>query len=677
MGVGFWPGAIAAWCYPFTGFFVFWQGYQTANSVYWFPWLLLAVDRTVQGRRLADAIGLSLATAMVLLSGHADVAVQALLASGLFAVWRLFYGFKTGWLQPATRNAAMRLALGWFVGFLIAAPHLLPLLAYSQTSARMARRTAGAEERPPVGLKALPQTVLPDVYGSIRAGSYRLTRDNEQESTAAAYAGVVATLLLAPIAWCSRRRRSLNLFWTGASVFALSWLLNIPGFVQLFRLPGLNILSHNRLVFIVNLAVLAMAAVGLETLRKEAPRWRRWFLIPMVLTLGLCLWNAYRAVVLPEPLASELQRIIAKGAQVDWIRDLQGIERAQSWFTLHHSVAAAFCGLAFLGWAVVWRWPVVIPRIFPVLGVALLGDLLWFAHGRNVQSDPALYFPRVEVLRQVASAGSGRAMGYYCLPAALAGMCDLRDVRGYDGVDPARMVELVQLAAGPEVSTPTYALTQYLVPKAEFTADGELRLSPILDMLGVRFLVFRGSPPQGLKPAFSGVDYYAVTNARALPRAFVPSRAEFLPRKNERLQRLGSPTFDPREVAFTESPVAFMERSRGTVRLTEDLPTRVRIQAQMATPGIVVLSDHWDSGWKAYLNGKPSPVLRVNHAIRGVLAPAGECSIEFRYSPASLRWGFALAGFGVVLILSVLTKHFFAGRQTEAEPTVGGPGNAA
>ena len=27
LGVGFWPAAMAAWCYPLTGFFIFWQGY--------------------------------------------------------------------------------------------------------------------------------------------------------------------------------------------------------------------------------------------------------------------------------------------------------------------------------------------------------------------------------------------------------------------------------------------------------------------------------------------------------------------------------------------------------------------------------------------------------------------------------------------------------------------------
>lgn len=35
--LSFWPASLAAWCYPLTGFFVFWQGYPTCAPVYWLP----------------------------------------------------------------------------------------------------------------------------------------------------------------------------------------------------------------------------------------------------------------------------------------------------------------------------------------------------------------------------------------------------------------------------------------------------------------------------------------------------------------------------------------------------------------------------------------------------------------------------------------------------------------
>ena len=73
---------------------------------------------------------------------------------------------------------------------------------------------------------------------------------NQLESSAAAYAGLLATLFVAPLAWCSRRHRSITIFLAALGFFALSWCLDVPGLVWLLRLPGLNMMSHNRLVFV-------------------------------------------------------------------------------------------------------------------------------------------------------------------------------------------------------------------------------------------------------------------------------------------------------------------------------------------------------------------------------------------------------------------------------------------
>ena len=132
-------------------------------------------------------------------------------------------GRRRAVLGPALR-AGVALAAGWGLGFLLAGPYLLPFLEYTATGSRMARRSEGVEERPPVGLAALPQVVLPDMYGSTQIGSFYLSvpgQGNQLESSAAAYAGLLATLLVAPLAWCSRRHRSIDVFWLILIVLSL------------------------------------------------------------------------------------------------------------------------------------------------------------------------------------------------------------------------------------------------------------------------------------------------------------------------------------------------------------------------------------------------------------------------------------------------------------------------
>ena len=287
LAVSFWPAAIASWCYPLTGFFVMWQGYNTCLPVVWLPWMLLAVNATARGTHALAPIGLTVVSGLVLASGQLDIAAQVLLTSGLYGLWCLYEAYPKQWLQRPARKAASALALAWGLGFLLAAPYILPVLEYTHTGARMARRSAGAEERPPAGWKALPQTVLPCMYGSLQTGSVRLDAGdqgtNEMESSAATYAGVLATLLVAPLAWCSRRHRRMNIALALLAFISLSWSLNVPGIVNLLRLPGLNMMSHNRLVFVASFAIVAMMAIGLEVLVQGPLKWRWWFWLPLVL----------------------------------------------------------------------------------------------------------------------------------------------------------------------------------------------------------------------------------------------------------------------------------------------------------------------------------------------------------------------------------------------------------
>ena len=71
----------------------------------------------------------------------------------------------------------------------------------------------------------------------------------------------------------------------------------------------------------------------------------------------------------------------------------------------------------------------------------------------------------------------------------------------------------------------------------------------------------------------------------------------------------------------------------------------------METPGLVVLADRWDKGWRAYWDGRPVPILEANYAIRGVVVPAGNGTLEFIYKPASLILGLWLAGFAALVLI--------------------------
>lgn len=660
VGVRFWPAALGAWCYPLTGFYFLWLGYGLSQVTIWLPWTLWATDRAVRQPGGWGGPGLALCTALVIVSGQLDVAGQVLLASGFYALWCYYDAYGGRWLTvPALNGLAVAVA-AWALGFLLAAPFLLPLLEYSATGARMQRRQQGAEERPPVGWSALPQMVVPKCYGSTETGTLQLFRGNLLESPAAAYTGLLATLFLAPLAWCDRQRRSLVLFLLGLTIFALGWSLNLPGFVQVLRGPVLRMLSHNRFVFVASFAVLTLAVLGLEQVCDRLPERRRWFVVPVAALALLAGWCGDRLVHYPPALTITLERLAQRAKESP---DGHFEERAASMrrnFVIPMALGAglAVTGLGF--WGACWFGAGRRSWLVPALAVLWPAELLWFGHDLNPQCDPALYYPPVPALARLAGVPD-RVLGLRCLPPQLNVVSRLREVRGYDAVDPLRMLELLDLARdAKQTAELRYAQTQWYVPHLADARPGELALPAVLNMLNVRYLIVRRPPADTVPVTFHEDDYWVLENKQALPRVFVPRRVEVVPGREDRLQALAADGFDPRAVAYVERPVDAPDRARGSGTIVDETPTRLTVTATMETPGLLVLADQWYPGWHATRDGTPLPIVRTNHALRGVVLPAGESTVVFTYRPDSLTRGFsgaALAAAGLLLWSALLGRQ--------------------
>jgi uncharacterized membrane protein YfhO len=88
-------------------------------------------------------------------------------------------------------------------------------------------------------------------------------------------------------------------------------------------------------------------------------------------------------------------------------------------------------------------------------------------------------------------------------------------------------------------------------------------------------------------------------------------------------------------------------------RLTENTTT-VRIRAD--SPGVVVLTEaFWPGDFRAEVNGRERPVLRLNHAFKGVaIDEPGDFTIRFRYWPQNFSRYVLLSAIGVVLLAGSL-----------------------
>jgi hypothetical protein len=153
-------------------------------------------------------------------------------------------------------------------------------------------------------------------------------------------------------------------------------------------------------------------------------------------------------------------------------------------------------------------------------------------------------------------------------------------------------------------------------------------------------------------------------NPRAFPRTFIAHGVEYTNSYREAHALVKKLGLDLRHTAILEEslPTGYKGESHVTGRSSALIkqygPNKVTIEAHVDSPGVLVLSDLYYPGWKAYVDGTPVKLYRVDGIIRGVLVQEGEHMVEFRYSPSSLKYG--LIAFSLSMVVCggcLITGH--------------------
>ena len=112
------------------------------------------------------------------------------------------------------------------------------------------------------------------------------------------------------------------------------------------------------------------------------------------------------------------------------------------------------------------------------------------------------------------------------------------------------------------------------------------------------------------------------------------------------VERVLSPSFTPgEEVWFPDSARAttpWTSRVNGRITASSFRSDRITASADMAAPGLLTIAQSYSPYWKAWVNGKPVPLVRANHAFQAVPLPAGLSRVELRYIDPGFRLGLGI-----------------------------------
>ncbi len=319
-------------------------------------------------------------------------------------------------------------------------------------------------------------------------------------------------------------------------------------------------------------------------------------------------------------------------------------------FSLFALAAAVVISLPLLK---TWR-----PRAAAVAGlfclILIAADPLQ-ANGRFMtQADPGWLDrvpPAVEFLRSDSGtfriARFGRRM---VLHPNLPMIYGLQDTGGYDSIilaEYARYVDAIE---------PQRALWYNQIIGFEDPASLD---SPLLSLLNIRYLLVDPSDEID-HPDWELVfreDLKIYRNKREFARAFMVHQTRNAESSERAIEELAEGRVDASQVAVVQTAAASTinlpadaPAEPGGVRILRYAHSAVEMTTASSVPGLVVLCDMMYPGWRAYVNGRSADILKVNGIFRGVCVPAGECRVEFRFEPASLRNGLILLCLGLLAI---------------------------
>jgi hypothetical protein len=641
------PGAtLAAVAFAFSGAVMVGPGHPYANSLVWLPFCLWSVEKLLTDGRayfwaLVTAIGMGLSV----LGGHPETTVHVWLVVSLYWAARLVFA-KLPFKAKVQLSLAYLMAA--MVGVLLGAVQWLPFADFMSNSGLVSRSPVAAQVGQSIfysrdwiaHASTLVTLLYPNFFGNPEQLTYFWpfpTYQNYLEQSM--YFGLIPVALAAGVSLTARKKQLPLLILVVLAILSLAIAFRLPGFEALNYLPILNRINNTRLKWIFSFLGATLAGFGLDGFSayvvSRGKQSRIVFLVSAV--------TIFTTIAIFVGLTGLRLVVAAKHLSVGlaWQLLLAVFEPSQTktMISLAAALAAVGCYLAVrlnIRWLRACEWAVVL---------ITLVELVVVARGYNTTLPPAQITPEVSLTRELEKDTSlYRVMA---IPPTFwpnyAAVYGIQSVGGYD--------------------LPVYQWSM-AINAAQGGKDYRQVWSPewpLVDWMNIKYIISAGvqTLPK-LKLVFSGAGYQVYQNENALPRAYMVYQPQVVTDTQMALQKLVSGSFDFKNVVLLETNLpANQEAMLAKTRLvapTQQVDVvaykddRVVLDVTTSTPGMLVMSDGYAPGWKAWVDGQADRLYRANYAYRAVFVPAGKHRVEFTYEPWSFTWGSRLSILGLLVL---------------------------
>jgi hypothetical protein len=161
----------------------------------------------------------------------------------------------------------------------------------------------------------------------------------------------------------------------------------------------------------------------------------------------------------------------------------------------------------------------------------------------------------------------------------------------------------------------------------------------ILNMLNVKYVI--QTDKEGKE--------YPIINPDANGNAWFVSKVDFVKNSDAEMKALDK--INSKEVAVVNENEftgiknkAFAKDSLAAIILDSYKPNNLKYTSTNSKEGLAVFSEmYYEKGWKAFVGGKETPIMRADYALRAIVVPAGKHTIEFKFEPQVVKTGGTIA----------------------------------
>lgn len=635
LGLGEFAQTVAGLSFSLSGYMVARSGFLTINAAAaWLPWIILMVERLVKRRSTSSSIRsdirsiilLSLALALQWLAGHAQTSWYSLILAVAWMIWR---SNSLGRLRGIVRSS-LGFILSGILAFLISAVQLLPVLEYllqSQRASELEVEFAFTYSFWPWRLLGL---LMPNLFGNPAHGDFWGYANFWED---AIYIGVLPVFLAGLYLF----RKILDkkggsfarfLFFVGLCTFLLALGKNTPLFPFLFEhIPTFDLFqAPARWSILLVFSLSLLAALGVEEWEKGELIRLFWVRLGTVGAVAITVIAMLSSIVLPDIKASFIPAVAMFGI----------------WTSL----------LGFLAWQKRLR-----PNPFwPIIGCLLVSiDLIWAGSGLSPTVDLAVY------QGQSALPGKVSAIHRLYMDSEMEYALKYEETHRFDTFNPG-----IDWRSVRDVGLPNTTMLDSLASINNFDPiltdryvswlQGVEALSRQLRDKWFRF-VDVGWVADWDSSGIESVTYLELPDPR---RAHLIGEVNWIEDGDQVLETIFRDDFDPFKTVVLEPDGQIVNRnwgSDGKITIVEQAdPNLVQLVIEAHSDTMLVLSDQWFPGWRAYLDGMETKIFRADYLFRAIPVPPGSHTVEFKYRPSSFSLGATLSGLGLIAFGMLLWK---------------------